>query len=210
MTLPEGYAGISDGKYIIRQNRVSGNCVIDIDDETFESLNWIYYRDGYTQPYSNMWKGKFITKPSDRDLFAIYDIRGNLVCDLENDAVNVTACTDFYDGYALIEITNEGGTSFVTIIDENGEWQFEPVLGKVREKNLASFKQPYIKATGQFTALKNDESAVILLDKSGKQEELPTRGYPGFVTEINGELQYLCYVNLKSGENGYIKKAVSK
>lgn len=109
MTLPEGYAGISDGKYIIRQNRVSGNCVIDIDDEIFESLNWIYYRDGYTQPYSNMWNGKFITKPSDRDLFAIYDIRGNLVCDMENDAVNVTACTDFYDGYALIEITNEGG-----------------------------------------------------------------------------------------------------
>lgn len=194
----------------MRNNKVAGNCIIDIETETYEMLNWIYYRDGYTQRYSNISNGRFIAKPSDRDLFAIYDIRGNLVCDLESDAVNVTACTDFYDGYALIEITNEGGTSFVTIIDENGKWQFEPVPGKLREEITYGDKNVYVKATGQFAVLKNDESAVILLDKSGKQEELPTRGYPSFVIEMDGEIQYLCYVNLKSGENGYIKKAVSK
>ena len=205
MILPQGGAGISDGNYIMRENQSVGNCVIDIDNETFESLNWIEYRDGHTYRYSNLYNGKFIARPYDSELYAIYDIYGNLICDLESDVVNVTACTDFYDGYALIEITNEGGTSFITIIDENGEWQFEPILGKANDKKLPYFKT-YLKATGQFLALKNDESAIILIDKSGKQEELPPIGHPSFVMEIDGELQYLCYIN---EEVGYIKRAAS-
>lgn len=210
MTMPQGYSGISDGKYIMRNNTVAGNCIVDIENETYEPLDWIRYRDGYTYRYSELWNGRFIAKPSDRDLFAIYDIHGNLICDLESDTVNVTACTDFYDGYALIEITNEGGTSFVTIIDENGEWQFEPVPGTIRDEGISDRTQPYIKATEQFIALKNDESAVILLDKSGNLEELPTRGYPNYVIETDGELQYFCHVVLKTGESGYLRKTVSK
>lgn len=95
----------SDGKYVWCKKNI-----IDIDSEASMSSNMeiLKYRDTYAHQISNVWNGKFIASTyigSSRHLYsseyAIYDCQGNLICDLENDAVNVTECSNLQDGSLL-------------------------------------------------------------------------------------------------------------
>lgn len=184
----------SDGKYIWCEDSV-----IDIDSETTTYLEGgtLKYRNTYAHRNSNIWNGKFITNTNAGAYlyssdYAIYDCQGNLVCDLESDTVNVTNYSGIYNGYSLIEITNEGGTKYITIIDENGEWQFEPIQGQI-------VWHQYIKSTEQFVVVKNDYTDLILINTSGEQEELPIPvvegiGYKGVVLmQTETGIQYILY-----------------
>lgn len=191
----------SDGEYIWCTENV-----IDIDSETStpSNIETLKYRDTYAHRVSNVWNGKFIASTyigASRHLYsseyAIYDCQGNLICDLESDTVNVTEYNGIYDGYSLIEITNEGGTEYVTVIDENGKWQFEPIQGKI-------VWNQYIKSTEQFVAVKNDYTGLILINQKGEQEELPIPVAENYVyngvalTQTEEGMQYILY-----GERGH-------
>jgi len=183
----------SDGKYIWCEGRLmTVDSYIDIENETTNFLmDSLKYKDTYTHRVSSIWNGKFITNtqngPLDSSNYAIHNCQGNLVCDLDS-GINVTNCNGFYDGYALMEI--EGGTKYITVINENGEWQFEPIQGNI-------LWHQYIQSTGQFVAVKNDYSGLILINKFGEQEEVPIsiaqdiRYDQLIITQIDGGIQYI-------------------
>lgn len=192
MSTPQWNGGVfsSDGTRILYYSQMHGCVVIDIDTEISQPLNGIKYGDETAYPRSAMWNGKFIAEANSSD-YALYDYQGNLICDLESESANVTAYTNFYDGHSLIELVNDGGTSFVTVINENGEWQFDPIQGSINSNS-----EVYLKKAGQFLAWENDGSGAFLIDKTGNKMSvpIPKANYDFIVTEINGETQYLLYL----------------
>ena len=55
----------------------------------------------------------------------IIDLEGNVVIDLDYNQRRLYDMSSFYDGYALIIMTNDAGSAFGMIIDEEGNWMFE-------------------------------------------------------------------------------------
>ena len=94
-----------------------------------------------------------------------YDITGNLVIDLSN--LKLLKQPIFYGGYAIIEMENEAGVSFVTVIDKSGNFCFEPIEGNTIFEDMK-----YVKDNIFIMQNKNDD--LIMVDIEGNQTELPT------------------------------------
>ena len=58
------------------------------------------------------------------------DEKGTPVITLDAN-LDITNTPVYREGFALLEIENDGGEHFVTLIDKDGKFAFEPIKGEV-------------------------------------------------------------------------------
>lgn len=181
----------SDGDYVIcaRKTHVGDfGLIIDIDSESliFENMK------GY---FSEIKEGRFFWRDTYNSIICnLCDYKGNVLANLDKDG-KLSNYSSFYNGHAVLELVNPGGTTFVTIIDNQGNWLFEPISG-----NLGGVKTPYyFENIDCFLIFSNDGSGGYLLNAQGMQQQLPSilsrSGWFYHLTNINGESRiiYLDY-----------------
>lgn len=173
---------------------VSSCCVVDIENETVQCFAGLFFNNCSVKANSRLSNNTFLFDAN--GYYALIDIYGNLISDLVRENTKTTYFTDFYDGYMLVEYENEGGTTFLTVINSNGEWQFEPMQGTIK------YIKEYIEETGQFIAFDNSRINTLLIDRNGKIEVLEgVGGGKDFVIlENEGEKEYLVWNVNGSGE----------
>lgn len=92
------------------------------------------------------------------------DENGNSVIDLDTK-LHITNSPVYRDGYALTELENSGGETFVTLLDKEGNFAFEPMKGEIWNGLMAQAyygelegHQYYIKQGDEFYYLNSDGS----------------------------------------------------
>lgn len=166
---------------------VSSCCAVDIESETVQCFAGLFFNNCSVKANSRLSNDSFLFDAN--GYYVLIDIYGNLTSDLVRENAKTTSYTDFYDGYMLVEYENEGGTTFLTVIDSNGEWQFEPVQGTIK------YIEEYIEETGQFIAFDNSRVDTLLIDKTGTIEvvEGAGAGKKFVILENEGEKEYLVW-----------------
>lgn len=105
-------------------------------------------------------EGKFLATSSKKsEQYYVLDVQGNVIMDLNNYAQKLAKFFPFAEGVALIEFEN----GYVTFIDSNGEFLFEPVKGDASyffDDLCAAVVTDY------------DMGEMFLLDKAGNKEKL--------------------------------------
>ncbi len=116
-----------------------------------------------------------------------FDLSGQLVLSLEGLYPELDVWGyPFYDGYAVVWIRGQDRNDYATVIDRNGEQQFEPVpIGKVLSSGMI--------LSGRFMVRSADGERLIL-DRQGNvlhdlSQELPDR-YTFWTREPYGILRY--------------------
>lgn len=212
----------SDGNYII----CSGldTVIIDIDNE-LEILNTSGFFDGFRFEFggyeSYMWRdviepyvaekfseireGKFFGKAYDNH-YGLFDYSGAAIAVLDYEDSTLSNYSSFYNGYAVLELENSGGTKFVTIIDDKGNWLFDPIKGNLGDRTY------YFENLDCFLIFSDDETGGYLLNSQGVQQQLSniSSEYGSFfhLTNINGEPRIM-YLDSQSGMLLYTQEIIS-
>lgn len=111
----------SDGEYIADYQPHQGQAIINCDTEQVSNLK----NDSY-QISGGLSEGKIFCIGKD-NATAFLNVDGSVALDLNYDDTSVTEATQFENGYAMLEFNDK----FTTIIDEKGEFLFEPVEGTI-------------------------------------------------------------------------------
>ena len=112
------------------------------------------------------------------------------------ESVNSVKMTNFCDGKAQISMKNEAGESITTVINENGEFLFEPIEGSCKlEDTLENMgKYRYLVDRDDGACFMDDEGNLYRMAKTLEDgEEVDVRAY---ITE-NGNLK--SYLEIENG-----------
>lgn len=112
-----------DGVTAVYAN-MQGSCLIDNNTGEHIALD---ESDRYS-PIGNISEGKFSAAGSMGQRWAIFDIQGRLLIDLNNYGHVVKEAYEFHNNACLIEFID----NYVTFIDSDGVFLFEPIKGEVR------------------------------------------------------------------------------
>lgn len=149
-----------------------------INNDTGESMR--FPSDDYA-PIGKASEGKISATGHQERWWAIFDMQGNLLIDLNNYGHVVRKAYEFHDGVCLIEFIDD----YVSFIDTNGTFLFEPVKGSVRlydkKHNIAIIDD-----------VENDQ--VFFLDTSGNKQVfegiIPT-SFEYFCVSYEGETYWI-------------------
>lgn len=115
----------------------------------------------------------------------VLDVQGNIVIDLNNYANSVSKMFPFTNDAALIEFSND----YVTFIDTNGEFLFEPIKGNVRQ---------FYSKQCIAVIVNKDKNEVFSVDRNGNIEMLDLLGSDNiFFIEYEGNNYWV-----EGGQNG--------
>lgn len=185
-----------DGKNNLRDR--GGNIVIagntDMTAATF-SEGMYYIGEMYQENWSHWAVGRF------------FDAKGEIVLDLTQIKIVTTSYHSYYsmrsmtlpifkNGYCLMTIANESGVNFVTVMDKNGQFSFEPIKGETQ--------MAYVE--DDMFAMETENGKMIWVDMNGIQYELPSQiAQMGYLRD-----GWAVYADSKSNileqGNGYINK----
>ena len=105
--------------------------------------------------------------------------------DLDYDDSKLSHYSLFHNGYAVIELENPGEIPFVTLINTDGEWQFEPIQGNILQDGI------YLEELDKFLVFSNEDTGGFLVNNEGKSQQIEdikqNDGYFYHVTKIEGE-----------------------
>lgn len=145
----------SDGNYIVYSQPQHGQAVIDCNTEqSTDFSNELYWMDGHLAEGKVSGKGYWSSNDKDR---VFLNMDGSIFLDLKYEDTSVTEVSQFSNGFAMLEFND----NFVTIIDENGKFLFEPVEGKISRLVNINGKNIYIIFDG--------EANYMFLDETGKK-----------------------------------------
>lgn len=85
---------------------------------------------------------------------------------LDYSGSKVTNFSEFHDGYSILELENSGGTKFITMILNNGEWQFEPIAGCIDNGVY------YFNKIRKYFVFSNDLNCGYLIGDNGLEQEV--------------------------------------
>lgn len=167
----------SDGDYTVIYETTSYPVIVNHETGEVKILEGVYEPASgvvIDQRAKGVSEGKFLA--STYHDFYVLDIQGNMIIDLNNYGQNVTKMYPFAEGAALIEFEN----GYVTFIDENGEFLFEPVKGVA-----ANFYRDLCAAV----IVDYDAGEVFLFDREGSKERLYMSNPENiFFTEYEGRM----------------------
>ncbi|MDD6175909.1 MAG: hypothetical protein PUC59_09165 [Firmicutes bacterium] len=118
------------------------------------------YRDGMIYASGKDTDGKVYNGFIDGD--------GNSVIDTE---LTISNNPFFIGDYALVELSNEAGVKFVTLMDTQGNMAFEPIRGEQAYFLSGSTYAEKVAALEYYLAKIDDK--IVLLSPDGDQEEIP-------------------------------------
>lgn len=170
--LPSSNAGwvLSDGEYITDYQPLHGQVIINCDTEQVSDFkNGSYNISGQISEGKIFCTGKHNTA-------AYLNIDGSVALDLNYEDTTVTEATQFKNGYAMLEFNDK----FITIINEKGEFLFEPVEGRI-----ASLRS--INGTNVYFVYKQDEYLYRLSDETGQVSKFATIQDSIYTTTENGQ-----------------------
>ena len=106
--------------------------------------------------------------------YLVFNTNGEVVIDLNYSDTRTADYVEFIDSRALLQLRNDANVPYVTIMDKNGTWLFEPIQGMPIRTNLLNYG--YCDGTGFYLLQSGEkEDKSYLLDKDGnlKEIELP-------------------------------------
>ena len=177
----------SDGTYILFYQPYHGCALIDVEDESIRSAEFDYYeREAY--PSSDISEGLFYATyyaSGGWEYVGLYDSHMSMRADLDYDDSKLSHYSLFHNGYAVIELENPGNIPFVTLIDTNGEWQFDPMQGNILQGGI------YLEELDKFLIFSNDDEGGFLVNSEGELQKInnirQNDGLFYHATKIDGE-----------------------
>lgn len=94
--------------------------------------------------------------------------------------LNVTNYPVFRGEYALLELENQGGETFITLLDKSGEFAFEPIKGKVWSDLMGRTYRGDLEGN-QYYFMKDDSFYYLYADGSTKKIEYDFQNCRGFL-----------------------------
>ena len=125
-----------NGKLVCNIGWMENGHVIGIlaKDGTYKEIPLSEDIDNYDKIYDGVFRALYDNGERDdigrrETKYVFYDINGKLVVDLRNKDF-ILVGDHFVDGLNWVNITNSNGTVYTTLVNEKGEFQFEPVEGE--------------------------------------------------------------------------------
>ena len=196
----------SNGHYILCTGGYSGDdyLLINIDREVIEYDNTVEVAlsdIGESSWYYNTSSLMGFSDVSENFCYA-YSIYGGtrhyVLLQFEAVAINsilmyngstVTNFSEFHNGMSILELENSGGTKFITMLQCNGEWQFEPISGCIDSGVY------YLDEVEKFLVFSNDLNTGYLIGDNGLEQEIDniSAGDTFFhVINRNNKYQIIC------------------
>ena len=177
----------SDGTCILFYQPYHGCVLIDIENESIRSAEFDYY-ENKAYPSSAISDGLLYATyyaSGGWEYVGLYDSHMSMRADLDYDDSKLSHYSLFHNGYAVIELENPGEIPFVTLINTDGEWQFEPIQGNILQDGI------YLEELDKFLVFSNEDTGGFLVNNEGKSQQIEdikqNDGYFYHVTKIEGK-----------------------
>lgn len=96
----------------------------------------------------------------DETTIRVYDFNGNMISEETFPDVDITHIGEYSGGYAPVEISGSDG-KYVTMLDENGKFTFEPIKVEGKFKN-------YLEVSEGMLSYPIDDHSTAFVDKTGE------------------------------------------
>ena len=148
--------------------------------------------------YDSFWYDRYLGEGmmllENHDMFIVFNSTGKIPFDVNRFAARGTwgdtiSINSFHNGKAQIEMVNESGVKFTTLIDSKGEFLFEPIEGTISDTyyiNMWKYKYLLIREANALSCLMDDVGNLI--KNSGELYIKEGEYLTSYITIENGQL----------------------